>query len=121
MHELTSVELWRIIIAMFLGGILIGYLLTSWRQDELLDRAERKLKESATTIEELVASNDAADSLIEKLRSNVQVMDDNAVALLTKNTELTRENRRLTGQSDRFQAVAESFVKKELGAVEIPS
>lgn len=84
MYELTSVELWRLIIAMFLGGIIIGYLLTSWHQDVLLDRAERKLAECSDEIDDLVASNDAADSVIAELRTANEFMSEQLFAVTNR-------------------------------------
>lgn len=54
--EFTNTEIWRMFFAAFFGGIIIGYLLTSWYNDELLDRAERKLAECEELLEELGAS-----------------------------------------------------------------
>lgn len=77
-------------IGLILGAFVLGYLLAEWYFDSLLEKTDTQLSGDATTIEELVASNDAANSLIEKLQSNIQVMDENATVLLKKNTELQR-------------------------------
>ncbi len=51
-----TTEVLRMFVATLGGGIVIGYLLTSWYNDVLLDRAERKLAECEALLEELGAS-----------------------------------------------------------------
>lgn len=80
MYELTSVELWRLIIAMFLGGVVIGYLLTSWHQDVLIERLRDSNADLGDTVEHLVAKNDAAKVGLDRLRQYEAIFGKQAIA-----------------------------------------
>lgn len=80
MYELTSVELWRLIIAMFLGGIIIGYLLTSWYNETLLDKQNEQIRDLADTVEHLVGKNDEAKVGLDRLRQYEAIFGKEAIA-----------------------------------------
>lgn len=81
----------HLIIGCTLGAFVLGYLLAEMVYMRMLDKAQRQLCELADQIEALVADNDGASQLVEKLRSNIEFMDSNALTLLNKNRELTAQ------------------------------